>query len=190
MNTEKKEDRRVRYTKKAIKDSFLQLLEQKPIEKISVTEICRDADINRGTFYSHYNDPFDLKEKLVQELVESMKKHVMPDGSGRIRFVDSLVVLREERDLCRIFAGENGDTEALSRIIRVQTDTWLDHEYMQAVSALPETRKTAVKLMAISAVTTVVKVWIDYGMQADPEIVADTMSRFVTGALTAFIPEA
>ena len=46
----KKEDRRVRYTKQAIRDGFLTLLSRKPIEKISVTEICREADINRGTF--------------------------------------------------------------------------------------------------------------------------------------------
>lgn len=57
----KKEDRRVRYTKQAIRDGFLRLLAEKPIEKISVTEICREADINRGTFYAHYSDPYELK---------------------------------------------------------------------------------------------------------------------------------
>ena len=52
MSSPKKTDRRVKYTKQAIRDSFLKLLSEKPIEKISVTEICREAEINRGTFYS------------------------------------------------------------------------------------------------------------------------------------------
>ena len=60
----KKEDRRVRYTKQAIRDGFLRLLAEKPIEKISVTEICREADINRGTFYAHYSDPYVLCKPL------------------------------------------------------------------------------------------------------------------------------
>ena len=63
MSSPKKTDRRVKYTKQAIRDSFLKLLSEKPIEKISVTEICREAEINRGTFYSHYTNPYDLSER-------------------------------------------------------------------------------------------------------------------------------
>ncbi len=45
----KKEDRRTRYTKTVICDALLSLMEKKPFEKISVTEVCRMADINRGS---------------------------------------------------------------------------------------------------------------------------------------------
>ena len=68
----KKEDRRVRYTKQAIRDGFLRLLAEKPIEKISVTEICREADINRGTFYAHYSDPYELKRSLEDQLSDTL----------------------------------------------------------------------------------------------------------------------
>jgi DNA-directed RNA polymerase specialized sigma24 family protein len=50
----KKEDRRIRYTKQVIKDTLLQLLEKNHFAKITVTELCRRAEINRGTFYLHY----------------------------------------------------------------------------------------------------------------------------------------
>ena len=55
-----KEDRRTRYTRQVIKEAFLKLLEEKEYPKITVTEICRLAEINRGTFYLHYYDTADV----------------------------------------------------------------------------------------------------------------------------------
>ena len=81
MSERIKIDRRVRYTKEAIRESFFALLEQKPVEKISVTEICRGADINRGTFYSHYTDPFDLRRSLADELVQDFWADIQGDLS-------------------------------------------------------------------------------------------------------------
>lgn len=67
----KKVDRRVRYTKMVLRNSLSELLAEKPIEKITVKEICEKADINRGTFYSHYSDEFDLYNCIVDELLEN-----------------------------------------------------------------------------------------------------------------------
>ena len=66
----KKIDRRVRYTKMVLRESLSKLLKENPIEKITVKQICEDADINRGTFYSHYSDQFDLYDHIVEELIE------------------------------------------------------------------------------------------------------------------------
>jgi len=66
-------DRRVKYSKKVIKDTFLNLLEEKDISAISVTEICRIADINRGTFYRYYVDVYDLLKNIEQEFIEEVK---------------------------------------------------------------------------------------------------------------------
>ena len=43
-------DRRIRYTKQAIKDSLFALMQETPVEKITVKELCAAADINRATF--------------------------------------------------------------------------------------------------------------------------------------------
>ena len=52
----RKQDRRTRYTRQTIKDTFLEIVKaQKSFTKITVTaEICKNAEINRGTFYLHY----------------------------------------------------------------------------------------------------------------------------------------
>ena len=49
MEEKRKDDRRSRYTRQTIKDIFLEELKTKPYNKITVTEICKKAEMNRGT---------------------------------------------------------------------------------------------------------------------------------------------
>jgi len=63
-----KQDRRVRYTKRALQESLLALLKEKAIEKISVKELCERADVNRSTFYVYYGSPKELMDSIVDEM--------------------------------------------------------------------------------------------------------------------------
>ena len=67
MATEKT-DRRVRRTRALLLKGLIGLMKEKDIKDISVKELSDLADINRGTFYLHYNDIFDMVEKLEDEL--------------------------------------------------------------------------------------------------------------------------
>ena len=57
-------DIRVIKSKKAINDAFLLLRAKKELKKITVKELCEKAMVNKSTFYSHYNDIFDLEDKI------------------------------------------------------------------------------------------------------------------------------
>lgn len=71
---EEKNDRRIRRTKNAIKNGLLSLLKTKPINQITVRELCDLVDINRGTFYLHYADIYYLLEVLENELYNELEK--------------------------------------------------------------------------------------------------------------------
>lgn len=60
-------DRRAAYTRRAIHSAFYELLEATPFAKISVADICRCADVNRATFYRHYEDKYQLVDELIDE---------------------------------------------------------------------------------------------------------------------------
>ncbi|MBM7643351.1 TetR/AcrR family transcriptional regulator [Streptococcus loxodontisalivarius] len=60
-------------TKKQIKLAVAKLFQEKSFEEISVTMICRQANINRGTFYLHYLDKFDLMDKIKDETLADIK---------------------------------------------------------------------------------------------------------------------
>ena len=57
-------DIRMEKTEKAIKNAFIELRSKKPLEKITVKELCSLACINKSTFYSHYEDIYALSEVL------------------------------------------------------------------------------------------------------------------------------
>lgn len=67
-------DVRVRHTKERVKRAFFQLLSQKDFSKITVTEVCQIAEINRTTFYKHYLDMYDLLEKTEDDILDHTKK--------------------------------------------------------------------------------------------------------------------
>ncbi|MFF2908954.1 TetR/AcrR family transcriptional regulator [Paenibacillus sp. NPDC057934] len=67
-------DRRSIRTKKVIRNAFLELLNDKDINKITVAEISRIADLGRGTFYLHYKDVYDLYEQIENDLFEQLSQ--------------------------------------------------------------------------------------------------------------------
>ena len=116
-----KTDARVRYTRKVIRENFLALLEEKPVSKITVKELCDRCEINRATFYKHYKDPFDLLESIEGEMIESVR-HITRNSD----FSDLPSVLvpilknaKENKSLFKIIASENGDENFPSRIYAV-----------------------------------------------------------------------
>jgi AcrR family transcriptional regulator len=64
-----KENQRVRLTKKMLQDSLIWLLPNKSIHKISVREICDNAEINRSTFYKYYGSQYDLLKDMENEVL-------------------------------------------------------------------------------------------------------------------------
>ena len=68
-----KENQRIALTKKLLQEGLLRLLETKTLDKISVTELCKESGINRATFYNHYTSPFDLLNSVEDKLAENLR---------------------------------------------------------------------------------------------------------------------
>ena len=71
---EMKESRKTSYTRKALRDSLLELMKKKPVSQITIKELCENADINRTTFYSHYSDQYDLLHKIEAETLSLIQE--------------------------------------------------------------------------------------------------------------------
>ena len=70
MNKSGHENRSVRNTRRRLRDGLLQLLEVKPIHDVSVKELTELVDVNRGTFYFHYQDIYDLLHRIEDDFFE------------------------------------------------------------------------------------------------------------------------
>ncbi|MGN1417617.1 MAG: TetR/AcrR family transcriptional regulator [Oscillospiraceae bacterium] len=70
---EKSENQRIKLTKRLLKESLLKLLDEKNIKKISVSELCQTAGINRSTFYKHYGSQFDVLKDMELDMIEDLE---------------------------------------------------------------------------------------------------------------------
>lgn len=79
---DKKENQRVRLTKQLLKNSLLELSKTKSLNKISVSELCKEAGINRSTFYVHYGSQYDvlsnIEDDLIAVLINSLRQTNTP----------------------------------------------------------------------------------------------------------------
>ncbi len=109
------EDRRVRRSKKAMVDALASLLREKPLNHITVREIAELADINRGTFYLHYKDVYDMAQQLQNEIFRRFNEIVtsyMPRSDSETLFpmlVKLFELLKENALLAKSLIGRNGD---------------------------------------------------------------------------------
>lgn|GEM_PF-3085026 len=88
-------DRRTRYTKNVIREAYVELLDGLPPESVTVTEVCKRAEINRGTFYLHYEClpqvMEDLENAVYDEIVAFINKS-LADEKNRQSLSDDFFV--------------------------------------------------------------------------------------------------
>ncbi len=64
---------RILMTRRMLKEGLLRMLEHKPLSRISVSELCREAGVNRATFYNHYDSPLMLLKDIAEDYARSLK---------------------------------------------------------------------------------------------------------------------
>lgn len=110
-------NQRVILTKRLLKETLLRLLEKKPLERISITELCKEAGINRATFYRHYELPRDLLIEIQAEFLEEMMKSFREPLSEEV-VERCYAYFWEHADLVKIFMQYNLDAN-ISKIFDI-----------------------------------------------------------------------
>ena len=93
VKPEKKEDRRVRRTKKLLTHGLIQLMKEKQVQDITVRELADLVDVNRGTFYLYYRDIFDMLDSIEQELFNQVNQ-LIAAHKGETVLTHTLPVLK------------------------------------------------------------------------------------------------
>lgn len=109
-------DRRVRRTKKLLKNSLAELLLEKELHTISVRELTDHADISRGTFYTHYQDIFDLYDQMENDFLKDLGEIVVEDPADEyFRLYEKVIdYVYDNANVCRTFMGTSRYKEKMS----------------------------------------------------------------------------
>lgn len=128
---ERQEDKRIRRTKKLLRQALTRLMQQKDFKSITVTDVVREADINRGTFYAHYRDVYDLRERIEAEMIadfRSMIDGLRPSETASLQPVLSRAVdyLEENREIVTALTQVSGGDGFGKKLIGVLEECRLE----------------------------------------------------------------
>jgi AcrR family transcriptional regulator len=144
---EKAEYRSAIRSRKLIRQAFVGLLQEKDLEKITVTDIITRADINRGTFYAHYQDINAVIEQIENEIIEKMLEF-LAEFRYQNFFQNPLPLLlkiskylEEDVDFYRILINSNGSEQFLRKlknnfVQHMKIDTDIPEEIKQSPAFL------------------------------------------------------
>lgn len=185
-------DARTRYTKKMIRESFIQLLKEQPVSKITVTKICEMAEINRATFYKYYEDAFDLLLKLEEEFLEELLDSLSQFKQLSIResFIQLLEHLKKRGEWFQIVGSSHGDPQFTSRILSVcyENASFLIQKFFPH---LTEPQKKWLYYFLAHGYGGMLGCWLDNGLQEPTEEIALFAEKLLLNvtALSATSPE-
>lgn len=171
----KKEDRRVRFTRKLLTQAMLELLKDQHITKITVTMLCDSADVSRGTFYSHYQDPLDFLQQIEFGVYQELEKHLSSQTVPQVRMKHLLDYAAKNKDMFEVMLGENGTRKFQEDMMSLAQNT--SDGMMQRIE---DARLYAyVQRYSVTSAISVLQLWLEDGM---PESTED-MAALVLGLI-------
>lgn len=188
-------DRRIIRTKQGIQEALTELLEKKSIDKISVKEITDIAGINRGTFYLHYVDKYDLMEKSINQLMIEIsetgsnilnlaQRHIHSELS-RKKLVDEFTTLfkyiQKNSRLIKSLTNENSSYSFHHKFNELLKD--------RLIAKLGPKQKDVPAIYIVSAfsysIQGIIRTWLESGM----EDTADMMGEYTFNILECYLKD-
>ena len=184
---------------------------RKRIQDITVREISEKADINRGTFYLHYRDIFDLMEQIENELLEELEDVLNHFKASDLLSNPALVftrvfhLVKENSDMVSILIGQNGDINFVNRLKDIVREKclkdWMELFRPGAGGGRQTSRSSQNTLLDDSAFEAyysftvtgcigLVQYWLDSGLKETPEQLASLVEQIISKGLRMFQPEA
>lgn len=130
---EKTQDRRTRKTKLALKEGLLELMSEKNLKEISVRELTEKVDLNRGTFYLHYKDIYDLLEQIEKDTFAEFSKIITSYPTGSMNgnpfpmLKDIFTFFKENSTLVTVMLGPTGDPAFVNRLKKLIWESCFEH---------------------------------------------------------------
>lgn len=175
-----KENQRIRLTKKMLKESLIRLLNKESIHKISVREICDEAQINRTTFYKYYGSPYDLLGDMENDVLTQIDNYLSNNNTSLDKSLKELVkitnFINENLDLCRILLNNNIDDEFPEKLINLPN---IRQHIIHFLPECSEAESTYIFNFMISGGFNLIKSWINKEDRETSEEIATLMGKTI-----------
>lgn len=179
-------DRRTKYTRYVIREALMGLLRLKPYSKITVTELCRLAEINRGTFYLHYFDVDDVLDDILEASFSDVSgtiDHVLCPHKEACTYPFCQKV-QENKELWPLFMDETVSEKIVKRLAERSKEGFVS--YLMQHSSLTFEQAESLFYFQIHGCLTINRLMLQ-NKSRDWHTVQETVDRFIRSGLEAFL---
>ena len=185
----KSTDIRVLKTQKALLEALDKLISTEKLTCITITELCSTANINRNTFYYHYNNIFELleeqKKRIISEILDIFEKN---NKFSSEMLCELLKCVRRYPHFMNILISPNCDLEYFNDIFKIVSNNTSEMFKNEKVFTDPIDLMTC--YYSNAGTNAVICTWIKNGMKESPEKVAEIISNCSRkGPITLLFPE-
>ncbi|KHF41715.1 TetR/AcrR family transcriptional regulator [Halalkalibacter okhensis] len=188
---ERKTDRRIKRTKRLIRDALTDLMEEKGFEGITVRDLTEKADINRGTFYLHYQDKYDLLEQSENDIIKGIEA-ITEDinrydsdlfiSSSEYDKPTSFIIrlfefIADNSNFMKVIIGPTGDPAFQGKLKEVMKNNILRKKESQIENNQMLVPMDYFIAYVTSAHLGVIQYWLENGMKESPEEIAMVLSK-------------
>ncbi len=190
----KNEDRRVRRTRARLREAFTALLREKPVEEITVRELTDLADVNRGTFYGHYRDIYDLLEQMegeaIGEFTALMDRYSSSDLRGGLLpiLTDVFRFVEKHGGLCAALLSRREDL--FFQQIGALIDRKCVGEWQELYRFAGEEQRAYCMDFLVAGAVELVRGWVTRGFVEPPEDMAALTERLILWGMSTFAAKA
>lgn len=171
-------------TKKAVKHAFSELIEEKGLDSLTVSDIARSAGINRGTFYLHYVDKDDLKKQLESEALDAIRDRLFNSEESNpndpvdvipyVAILSALEYVGEDFEFIKAIIGPRGDHAFLGRF-RDNLGEMIEKQIAKSTTLRLEMkgfpREYAMQVM-MAGIVAIFELWLSRDGKESPEQIA------------------
>lgn len=171
-------DRRVRYTKMVLRDSMLDLLKNKSLNQISITELCKAADINRNTFYKHYNTPSEIIREMEDEMFTALMESIKDFDNVNDIILASCRTMERDKKMSVIIFSETDSSSLLSKALSSFRNTDMTAQ-MNNGATLQKAFQDKLYLFGEQGTIAIMKDWVLGGFKESAESIAEIISYLI-----------
>jgi len=182
------EDRRARRSRRLLKQGLMELLREKKFSSISVRDITERMDMNRGTFYLHFTDTYDLLQSVeedvlrdAQAMIDEHRQEMEQAPTLRPIFEPLLEYIVEHRNICDSLFGNNASSDFTGRVHQLIYENGSDLIRRRWPGA-PESDMNYLLSFVAYGLIGLIKKWFDTDMKLEKDRLLTMADQMVNGA--------
>ena len=156
-----------KYAETVIKEAFIALLEEEPLNRITVKDIVQKSGLNRNSFYYHFHDIVDLTERIVEDTVQTViDEHPTVDSIDEACETALALILKNKKVVFHIYHSGNRAIfeQALLRLCEYAVSVYVSAAASEALTQ--ENRALLVRFLKYETFGMYIS-WLDGGMKEE-----------------------